>query len=187
MKGTHCILGAAIAVAACTPEATSADTSRPALHRVIPPGLGISFDLPQTWVAESLAHATVYSAPAGTAEYFATVTVEAMQRPPGSLADTLAAAYATATTWPQFAWDERTPTLVAGEAALRYTVRFEKDEVLRRQIGLVLERAPFRLCVRYAAPAAQFDAGQWIFERIVQSMRIEALSATGSSAPPDGI
>lgn len=175
MKRTLFALVLAASAAACSSQKPTNAAPAPAMQRIVPPGLGVSFELPADWTAQTLEAATVYSAPAGTAAFFATVAMQAMAAPSQPLESTLDESYAAWLDAPKFQWEERTEIRIATIDALRYGVRFEKDEVLRRQAGVFFDRPPHRINLRFGAPQSSYDTYQWVFERLVQSLQLEPL------------
>lgn len=138
-------------------------------------GLGLGFELPLAWSGQTEGQARVYSGPEGTAGYFTTITVQALDSAGTPLGEILETAYAELAKKPGFAWKGRQPDALGQRQLLRYELEFELHEVKRRKAGLLIAAAESGtrvVDIAYAAPASLFEQGRQVFADLENTLAV---------------
>jgi hypothetical protein len=134
---------------------------------------GVSFELPPGWAVTESGAALVFSGPAGSPDYFTTVTLQAALRTDDqTLDEALAAAHAELTQLPQFAWHFREPALVATRPALRYGLQVELHESLRLKHGVLFDASGTIVNLVFAGTPEVFSTGLPIFEHVLGTVAV---------------
>ena len=170
------IMGAArtiimgLLLVSCSPRSPAEPPA--ATHRVIIDGTtGVAFELPATWVEESLDSARIFSGPRSGLSWHTTVSLQLISPDEhGAPDELLQRAYAEARLPAPPTWLYQEATIVDSTLGHVYCVDFEHLNTPLRRLGILLPGTTGIVDITYTAPREHFAAQLDVFERVMLSM-----------------